>query len=338
MNLIPTMIVEDENLLLEDLVTIIDWEAAGFKIVATAINGEQGRRKFSQYKPQLILTDIKMPVMDGLSMMRSIRQVAPSTSFIIISSYSDFEYAQTALRLGASDYILKTSITPEYILKKLNHIRETFSTSQEVYASAFKKMLEDLIHSGLAIEPSAVETLMSSLSGANIEQHLNQYATSAVAVFAAAIDQFKLNLSVDTPPVRSIRDFKTWLFRELSNIQKNRLQYVEKQLSPVVINAYNYIRNNFSNPDLKILDISNAVGISSSRLSVLFKNELGKTVNEVLTEVRIEEAKYLLRWQQLKVYEVSSRVGYKTSQYFSKIFYQYTGQSPNIYREPILTR
>ena len=121
------------------------------------------------------------------------------------------------------------------------------------------------------------------------------------------------------------------------HIQKNRLQYFEENLSPVVINAYNYIRSHFNDPELKILEISNAVGISASRLSVLFKNELGKTVNEIMTEVRIEEAKYLLRWQQLKVYEVASRVGYKTSQYFSKIFYQYTGQSPNLYREPILT-
>lgn len=333
MNLLPIMIVEDEKFLMEDLLSIINWEQAGFQIVATAINGEQGIEKFYQHNPELILTDIKMPIIDGLSMMKSIRQFSPSTQFIIISAYSDFEYAQEALRLGAIDYILKTSISPEYICEKLERIKDIIFQQQSLHLSSFQKMLEDYIDSKVTITPNDTKLLLNSIHQKINPHHIPLYVDAATASFKKFIHYNKLNLVVDSPCIQSLDDLNNWLYRKITSIKQTSTLYLEEQLSPVVVTAYNYIRENYDNPNLKISNISDAVGLSSSRLSVLFKEELHKTVNEIITEIRIDEAKHLLRWQNLMVYEVAERVGYKTSQYFSKVFFKYTGQYPNTYHE-----
>ena len=68
------MIVDDEKLMLEDLSTMIDWEAYGYQIIATAFNGKQALRKYREYHPQVIFTDIRMPFMDGIEMISEIRK------------------------------------------------------------------------------------------------------------------------------------------------------------------------------------------------------------------------------------------------------------------------
>ena len=335
-NYISVMIVEDEKLILEDLLTIVPWEALGFKVVATAINGEIGLRMFEKYNPQLILTDIKMPVFDGLAMMKSIKQFNPSVHFMIISSYSDFEYAQIALRLGATDYILKGAITPEYIKEKLDSVKTALLCSNELYLNLYCRMLEDLLTARFTISPGDVTSLIERIDTADLEQNLSMYIDKSIAIvnkyMAAYLPDASSGGSTSQIP-KDIESLKAWLFHKISFIQENHQLYFEKKLSPSIINAYNYISENYGNPNLRINEIADAVGLSPSRLSVLFKQEVGKTVNDILTDKRIEQAKYLLRWKRLKVYEVSDQVGYKTSQYFSKVFYQYTGQYPNNYRE-----
>ena len=73
-DLISVMIVDDEKLMLEDLSTMIDWEAYGYQIIATAFNGKQALRKYREYHPQVIFTDIRMPFMDGIEMISEIRK------------------------------------------------------------------------------------------------------------------------------------------------------------------------------------------------------------------------------------------------------------------------
>lgn len=73
MKKIPVMIVDDEKLVLEDLRTLVDWDALGFEIIATAFNGKQAWVKYNQYHPRVIFTDVKMPFMNGLELIRKLR-------------------------------------------------------------------------------------------------------------------------------------------------------------------------------------------------------------------------------------------------------------------------
>ncbi len=101
------MLVDDEILIRESIRERIDWEREGFHYCGDASDGELALPLIEEHMPDILITDIKMPFMDGLELCSVVRQRFPQIKVIILSGHDDFHYAQTALRLGASDYCLK---------------------------------------------------------------------------------------------------------------------------------------------------------------------------------------------------------------------------------------
>ncbi|WP_017810895.1 response regulator [Clostridium saccharoperbutylacetonicum] len=106
------MIVDDEIPAREILSYIINWEETEFKIVYSASNGKEAFDNYSDIKPDLIIADIQMPVMDGLDLIEEIQKVNKAQKFLILSCYEDFTYAQRAMKMGVTDYLIKDLITP----------------------------------------------------------------------------------------------------------------------------------------------------------------------------------------------------------------------------------
>ncbi|MBR5800527.1 MAG: response regulator [Lachnospiraceae bacterium] len=104
---LKVMLVDDEPFILRGLTMLIDWEKEGCEIVKTASNGKDAYEYYKENPVDLIIADIKMPVMTGLELLEKIRQEDTNTFFVIQSGYNDFAYAQKALRFGSMDYILK---------------------------------------------------------------------------------------------------------------------------------------------------------------------------------------------------------------------------------------
>lgn len=127
--MIPVMIVEDEFLVRVGLRSMIEWEAHGFTVVADAPSGEKGLQLFQEKRPYLILTDIRMSPMDGLEMMRRIREIDPDVKFIVISAYSEFEYAQKAIRCGVELYLNKSCFTSEELTPVLDRLAARYNRS-----------------------------------------------------------------------------------------------------------------------------------------------------------------------------------------------------------------
>lgn len=105
--MLKVVVVEDEELVRKGIVLTVDWTGLGCVVVGEASNGEQGLEVIRRFRPDLVITDIRMPYMDGLAMIRQLREEKNDASFIILTAYSDFAYAQSALKLGAVDYLLK---------------------------------------------------------------------------------------------------------------------------------------------------------------------------------------------------------------------------------------
>lgn len=101
------LLVEDESFERSSLMRCIDWGLIGVKIIGEASNGSQGLTRVMELKPDIVLTDVKMPVMDGIEMSRRIRQISPETKIIFLSSYDDFEYAKQAIDLHITAYLMK---------------------------------------------------------------------------------------------------------------------------------------------------------------------------------------------------------------------------------------
>ncbi|MGE5613721.1 MAG: response regulator, partial [Bacillota bacterium] len=101
------MIVEDEKWEREGLLDFIDWSGMGIEIVGCACNGIDGIKMSELFHPQIIITDIKMPKLDGIQMSRNIRTFLPDAKIIILSGYDDFQYAKQTFDFQAFAYILK---------------------------------------------------------------------------------------------------------------------------------------------------------------------------------------------------------------------------------------
>ena len=101
------LVVEDEEMIRKGIVLAVDWAALGCVVVGEAANGAEALEAVERLEPSLIITDLKMPQMDGLEMLRRLRERGNNVYVIILTAYDSFEYAQTALRLGAVDFLLQ---------------------------------------------------------------------------------------------------------------------------------------------------------------------------------------------------------------------------------------
>jgi two-component system, response regulator YesN len=104
--MIGIVIVEDETYIRKGMVVTTPWEQLGCKVIGEAGDGQEGYELISRLKPDIVITDVNMPVMDGIEMLRKLEGDS-NAEYIIISGYNDFAYAQQAIKLGVRDYLLK---------------------------------------------------------------------------------------------------------------------------------------------------------------------------------------------------------------------------------------
>ncbi|WP_164848697.1 helix-turn-helix domain-containing protein [Paenibacillus sp. DCT19] len=124
------MIVEDELLMRVGIRSMLNWEEFGFHMVGEAGNGKEALELALQVSPDLIITDIKMPVMDGLKLIQEASCVLKTCKFVILSNFDEFHYVKEALKLGASDYLIKSEITETTLIELLTTIAEKLQIEQ----------------------------------------------------------------------------------------------------------------------------------------------------------------------------------------------------------------
>lgn len=101
------LIVDDEEIEREGMAQFIPWDSYEIKVVSTARNGAEGLEKIAKFRPDLAIVDIKMPVMNGIEMIRQAKEQYPDMTFVVLSGYGDYEFTSQAMELGVRHYILK---------------------------------------------------------------------------------------------------------------------------------------------------------------------------------------------------------------------------------------
>ncbi|MGN1378460.1 MAG: response regulator [Dorea sp.] len=119
--MIRTIIVDDDFLVRAYLKQLGAWEKAGYEIVADLRDGEEALKAAEELGPDLIITDISMPLMDGIELIRRIREQNQSVYIIVLSCHDDFEYVKEAMKLGADEYVLKNSLNEDSLYEMLEN-------------------------------------------------------------------------------------------------------------------------------------------------------------------------------------------------------------------------
>ena len=133
--MLKTFLVEDEVVVRETIKRMIPWEQYGFELVGEASDGEMALPLILKEKPDLLITDIKMPFMDGLTLCKLVKKEQPDIKIVILSGYDDFNYAKQAISIGVEDYLLKP-ITKNAFIERLEDIHNRFEhdrTQREYY-------------------------------------------------------------------------------------------------------------------------------------------------------------------------------------------------------------
>lgn len=129
--MLKILVVDDETPIREWIEFCINKRPEVYEIVGLASNGEEALEMFNSFLPDIVLTDIKMPIMDGLELMNQIKLLKASTEIIVLTAHSDFEYARTAVKYGAVEYILKTEINDKVIHESLDKVKTKIKNIQE---------------------------------------------------------------------------------------------------------------------------------------------------------------------------------------------------------------
>ena len=135
-------LAEDEVIVRETIKRMIPWENLGFELVGEAADGEMALPLLLRQKPDLLITDIKMPFMDGLTLAKVAKKEIPGLKVVILSGYDDFNYAKQAINIGVEDYLLKP-ITKNALIERLTEIRSRYEhekTQKEYYEKFHREM------------------------------------------------------------------------------------------------------------------------------------------------------------------------------------------------------
>ena len=345
------LIVDDEVLMLETLQNHINWHKLGFKVVGSAKNGKKALELVKECSPDIVITDIRMPIMDGIELSKILRKTNPEIKILFLTGYEEFSYAKEALQLGVTDYILKPICIKDFneLMRKVYHECLTEKRNIEEFLELTKKQLapflnKDELYNDIIIEGNneflkQIDVFFKLAENINIElktiksiigEVLTQIynADDSYGGFLHSPQEIQTTIEkLDTS--HKIRSYFHEVINKIECFYKKQLQDPNVKITN---DMKKFIDQNYSK-QLTVEDVANSVHYSPGYARNLFKKITGTTITDYIKTVRIEVAKELLKERKYKVYDVANKVGYDNISYFCSVFKEYTGLTPNDYKK-----
>jgi two-component system response regulator YesN len=163
-------LVEDEIVTREGIRDTVDWGAAGYQLCGEAPDGELALPLIRERRPDTVITDIKMPFMDGLQLCRIIKETLPATKIIILSGHDEFKYAQEAIQIGVTEYLLKP-IVPRDLLAALRKVAAQLDEERQTSAHLLELQAQMATNQSRLRERCLLDLVAGNISSAEfIEQ------------------------------------------------------------------------------------------------------------------------------------------------------------------------
>lgn len=298
--MIHVLIIEDEPAIARGLSLLITKNYPDFQISGICKNGRDGLQKILELKPELVFTDITMPVMNGLDMIEEVQRNHLHTRFVILTGYADFEYARKAIHLGVSDYLLKPIDL---------------------------KTLDDILLSCLEQQKSETRLLQ--------KEYLQFQLTADLRYYISAVIQ-NCHRDIVYPDVAEIvstcysyEELERELQYETDKICGFHSKTPGEELPSLARQVRNYLDRNFTQ-QITTKSFQDIFGYNEKYISTLFKSEFGISPSKYISELRLKMAKTLMQNNpDILTKDVAEMVGFSDAFYFSRVFKSHEGMSPS---------
>lgn len=343
------VVIDDEYIVVEAVKAMITRLSLNYEVVGYACDGIHGLEVVRREKPDMVLTDIRMPGLDGLSLIEEAKEFCPDTVFVVISGYTEFEYARRALSMGVKDYIDKP-ISMEKLRTVLTKVEKYFLSRDENAALAQDQVTQEKL--GQLFDESV--SAMANGDAGGFQRCMEQGLGNIFSIYEN-LEDFRrevykwLCVQSDILTERQPQIARDGLISyqeiEKKTTKEDIREYAQKMIRDIaryieadktgsshatILELLAYIEE-YYNKDIGLNELADRVGMSTAYLSVLFKSEVGTSYVKYLTNLRIKHAKKLLK-EGYKVNEVSEMVGYNNYRYFCDIFKKCVGKTPNEYK------
>lgn len=265
------VIIDDEPIIVEGLGRSVDWNRFDCVVAGMALNGEEGMKLIKEIKPDIIFTDIRMPCMDGLTMIAAIRSEFPGTQIAILTGYRDFDYAQRAISLGVTRFLLKPS--------KMNEIMEALSAMTAKLEDRETKRFKDSEEYDAGKEGEAGQTFGEGDDG---ETGAVREGSADNAAGSFLVKNAVLYIEEHCREKLKLSDVADQVYVSQWHLSKLLNRYLGQNFSEILNGVrIERAKEMLKDPALRIGEIAEEVGFSDmAHFSRVFKKVVGISANE----------------------------------------------------------
>jgi len=334
------LIVDDDVFVHKCLEKLIPWEKLGYRVVGNAFDGEQAYSIALKTDPDVIISDVMMPGMDGGELLKRLSGIYTNVVFIFLSGYEDFKTAQIALKYAANDYILKPvdSEKIRYLTKRLENIHKELGMKRSYQQYLHSAYEENNIRSALdRRDVSFFREMFGKISMDISETNANRVTIHELAVrlYIILLEYQRVELNERQQRLEKLAELKTWfdVIFFVSEAYFECLRLPNDYNAGLADQILAYINQKYSDPQLSVAGIAQHFSYSPDWLNRLFSRmKDGITISQYIQTKRMEIAAGMLRMEARPVDEIALNVGYTSNASFSRAFKKQYGIAPTMYR------
>lgn len=354
--MIKTLIVDDEKWTRETIKMLGKWKQYGIEAIKEASDGQEGLKIIDQWSPDIVITDMKMPGVDGVELLRIVTKDYPAIKLIVASGYDDFTYMREAIRSKANEYLLKpinaeelnaalekctkeihsqsrTSLTPFSLLNKditalvMDYRKTIVSFLDELNAEGFENIMQRFFH-----DIKKIDGIDSHVLAKVVHEFILILEEQMIKNDCNVADVYKHNeliydngLSLDLIMKKQLELGKRFI-EYMHNIKKRKGRVDLGEIKE-------YIERNFAESHISLDMLANKFFVSKEYLSKAFKAMYGCNITEYIVSRRMDYAKKLVEQNELQIKSIAQMAGYEDLSYFYRVFKKYFKISPGEMRQ-----
>lgn len=332
-----------------------------FCIAAEAQNGQEALDLLRQEKFDLLITDIKMPKIDGIELMKETAENGLCPCVVLLSDYEDFEYARMGIQYGAFDYLSKP---PEYnsmlgLLKRVEQYLDRKEQEERLVRSLSEKLEEKI---GDTFPSAELEQLIEAMKTKqqDITADIDRLCKTVTALYGE--DPVKTGAAFRRAMTELLSQLKahySWLVNFIDGNRYRNIDFLAPDgdreageiFADAVAELYGSIRSfeygdsedqlenricrhvlENVDSEISIEGISKVLYMNRKYISEVFRQKTGELLIDYITRVKMARAAWLLCQSSRKTYEIALQLGYRDTEYFSRLFKKHMGVTPSEYR------